>query len=204
MARFKTHGGDAIHGDKGTSFKSDGLVVRGCWIDDNDGDGIYLGPNSHYCEATDGCRIVNNRGFNINIDCVGFNMWGGVVGGSGTSRLVNCSAGGIWGTTFEATPSAPVDLVLLQLGDSIDGACRGVSVTGCKMIASGNPSSVTLIHAVDSVGLRVIGGHMDANSVADIVGVRIASAANDTAVEGVSFGGNIGAGSFENIVREGV
>lgn len=199
QSRFKSHGGNGIHGQKEDGgAKSDGLIISGCWLDDNRGDGVYLGSNSHYCDLTDGCRIVNNDGYNFNVSCVGFNVWGGVYGGGSPSRLWNSNAGGIWGATFEATPFAPADMALLEVGHAVDGAARGFTLMANKFLGSGNLGDLTLCSVVTASGLRIQGGHMDANSAGNVVGIAIGAGSENTVVDRVSFDPNIGAGGFTN------
>lgn len=202
--RIRTHGGDGISARKRDGgAKSDGLVIDNVWIDDNRGCGLRFGPNSHYCQVRGASRLSNNDGGNIEVRGASFTMFGGVVGASlGLSSVFVAEAqgGGFFGTEFEATPSQVRPGALVRLGAPGQGRARGLVFDGCVLTASGNPAPVVLIDAANAENVLIRGGHLDANSAAEIVGVRVGTESSRIVLDTVGFGGNIGKGGFREIV----
>ncbi len=202
--RIRAHGGDGISAKKRAGgAKSDGLVIDNVWIDDNRGCGLRFGPNSHYCQVRGASRLSNNDGGNIEVRGASFTMFGGVVGASlGLSSVFVAEAqgGGFFGTEFEATPSQVRPGALVRLGAPGQGRARGLVFEGCVLTASGNPAPVVLVDAANAENIVIRGGHLDANSPAEIVGVRVAAESSRIVLDTVGFGGNIGKGGFHEIV----
>lgn len=202
--RLSGHGGDGIHGTKGGTSKSDGLVVDGCYIERCRGVGLYLDSNSHYCSVSGESRLVNNLGGNLSISCVAFTMFGGVVNGSegGDAALLwNATGGGFYGTEFEATPSIRRGGTLLRLGDHLRGGARGVVLSGCTFAASGSEHPMTLVDLAHAVGCAVQGGHFDANSSAEVTGLRVRAASRRCVVDTPVLGGNRGGAWIPHVIE---
>jgi hypothetical protein len=202
--RIRAHGGDGISAMKRAGgAKSDGLVVDSVWIDDNRGCGLRFGPNSHYCQVRGASRLSNNDGGNLEVRGASFAMFGGVVGaslGSASVFVAEAHGGGFFATEFEATPSQVRPGALVRLGAPGQGRARGLVFEGCVLTASGNPAPVVLIDAANAENVVIRGGHLDGNSPAEIVGVRVGASSARIVLDTVGFGGNIGKGGFREIV----
>lgn len=198
--RIKGHGGDGVRAEKAAGgAKSDGLAIDNVWIDDNRGCGLRLGPNSHYCQVRGASRISNNDGGNILARGATFAMFGGVVGSTRASAAVlleGTNGGGFFATEFEATPSQVAPGALLRLGSAGAGRAVGTVIDGCTFTASGNPAPVVLVDVANARNVSLRGGLFDANSAADVVGIRVARDAGPVVVDNVYLGGNIGGGRF--------
>jgi len=196
--RIRNHGGNGIYGQKKSGgSKSDGLSLYDVYIDNNQGVGLKLGINSHYCSAYS-CRITGNFGGNLDINCVNFLMFGGVVGGIDgrnnriySSNFNNCNSGGLFGVELEAPSSATTGgCTLVRIND-----CRAFTISACNFVPSGNTT--------DCYGIEIVGfsakttidtPFLNGNSSAHYYGITISDTVGDTVVINPRWDGNSGSG----------